>query len=82
MELAQYRKLLRAERIKNEKRVSPEELKNFMNHQGISVTELGEILGVTHTAVVYWLSGHRILSRHMSKLIRLFIKHPNLLREF
>lgn len=63
-------------------KVEAEELADFMNHHGISVRELAEILGVSESAVKSWRCGFREMDLTKSRLIRLFDKRPELLREF
>lgn len=58
------------------------ELQAFMTRHGISQRELSEILGVTENAIRAWLVGDRGISIPLSRLIRLFDKRPQLLREF
>lgn len=67
--------------IENEK-LTPQELQTFMNHHGISVREMSEILGVTVKAVQWWLGGQREISVTNSRLVRLFDKYPQLIKEF
>jgi len=58
------------------------ELKAFMNKHGISTKELGEILGVTLQAVRLWLGGDRGISLTVTRLIAMFEKYPQLIKEF
>lgn len=62
--------------------ITAKEIVAFMNYHGLSVKELSEILGVTGQAIRYWKSGERVTTITISRLIRLFIKYPQLLREF
>ena len=62
--------------------LSAEELKEFMNMHGLTIRELSEILGVSTTAISYWLSGERNISPVSARIIRLFKKYPALLKEF
>lgn len=62
--------------------LSAKELKEFMNTHGLTIRELSEILGVSVTAVSYWLSGDRNVSPVSARIIRLFKKYPTLLKEF
>lgn len=66
---------------KNEK-LTDEELRTFMNKHGLADKELGQILGVTLQAVRLWLGGSRSISVTVSRLVRLFDKYPQLLKEF
>ena len=62
--------------------LTPKELIAFMHHYGISKRELSEILGVTIQAVTFWLKGKREISLTITRLVRLFEKYPQLIREF
>lgn len=59
-----------------------DELTIFMQVNGFNQVTLGELLGVTRQAVSLWLKGQRDISETNSRLLKLFIKYPNLLREF
>ena len=67
--------------IENEK-LTVEELQTWMLKEGISEHELKDLMGVTIQAVRLWLDGRRALSVTTSRLIRLFQKYPQLIREF
>lgn len=67
---------------KNDKTLTPEDLKKFMNFHGVSRQELADIFGVTYRAVEFWLNGSRQISLTNSRLIRIFHKYPQLLKEF
>lgn len=68
--------------MSNDRKITAKELRDFMNHHGLSVKEFAKIFGVTLQAVKLWLNGQREVSLTNSKLIRLFKKYPKLLREF
>lgn len=67
--------------IVNEK-MSPTELKAFMDKHGMSDKELGEVLGITGPAIRWWLLGKREISVTNSRLLRFFDKHPKMIAEF
>lgn len=58
------------------------DLIDFMNSQGFSDKEFASLLGVTIQAVRLWKSGKREFSTTNSRLIKMFIKYPTLVREF
>lgn len=58
------------------------ELQEFMDLHGVSRKELAQILGVTIQGVNLWMNGKRDISLTTSRLVRLFIKYPLLIREF
>lgn len=63
-------------------RLSAEDLVKWMKHQGIDEHELSEIFGVTIQAVKLWVSGDREFSVTNSRLVAMFKKYPQLLKEF
>lgn len=67
--------------IKLEK-LTNKELIDFMNLNGLSPKELGDILGVTVQAVNLWIEDRRVISMTTTRLIRMFQKYPMLLSEF
>lgn len=58
------------------------ELKAFMDKHGISVKEFAQILGVTIQAVRLWLGGDRKVSLTITRLIAMFEKYPQLIKDF
>lgn len=62
--------------------LSVKELRSWMNSEGMSDQELADIFGVSIQAVKLWLNGERDVSTTNTRLIRMFQKHPKLLREF
>lgn len=68
--------------VKPSENLNAEELLSFMNTNGVSKTELSQLLGVTVQAINLWLKGERPISVVVSRLIRLFANHPQLIREF
>lgn len=58
------------------------ELKAFMDKHGISTKEFSQILGVTIQAVRLWLSGHRSISLTITRLVAMFEKYPQLIKDF
>jgi DNA-binding transcriptional regulator YiaG len=59
-----------------------DELNKWMSKNGISDKEMSELFGVTIQAVKLWTSGQREFSVTNSRLVRLFMKYPQLIREF
>lgn len=68
-------------RLEDEK-ITYKELNTFLNKQGFGDKEFANLLGVTIQAVRLWRSGQREFSVTNSRLIKLFIKYPTLMREF
>ena len=75
-------KLHESKRFVNNDKMSVDELTQWMNTNGFSAKELGELLGVTTQAVKKWTGGERDVSVTTSRLIRMFIKFPQLIKEF
>ena len=69
-------------RIAENEKLTIEELQAFMNLNGISNKEFAEIFGVTIQAVKLWLTGKRDFSITNTRIIRLFTKYPQLIKEF
>lgn len=69
-------------RIRKNEKMTPEELKAFMDLHGVSTEELAQIFGVSTNAVTYWLRGTRSISVLVTRVIRLFKKYPKVIREF
>ena len=71
-----------SKRIRTNEKLSAVELNEFMNFNGISIQDFSEILGVTEQAVRLWVKGDRDFSVTNSRLIRMFTKYPQLIKEF
>lgn len=68
--------------VRDDSKLTSDQLVSFMNTHGISIQELSEILGVSNQAVRLWTSGQRDFSITNSKIVRLMMKKPHLIREF
>lgn len=62
--------------------MSAEELKAFMARHALLQTDLAKLLGVTDMAIHQWLHARRGISLPVARLLRLFDKHPSLMKEF
>jgi transcriptional regulator with XRE-family HTH domain len=71
-----------SKRSTDAEKLTGEQVLKFMNKNGISEKEMAEIFGVSIPAVRLWLSGERSFSVTNSRLINLFNKYPELIREF
>ena len=76
------KKIIVPKNVRIKDNLKPEEIKYFMDSQGISAKEMSDIFGVTIQCVWLWLSGEREFSVTNTRLIRLFQKNPTLIREF
>jgi DNA-binding transcriptional regulator YiaG len=62
--------------------MTSKELDAFMKKHGFGEKEMADFMGVTIQGVRLWLSGERAISVTNTRLIRLMIKHPSLMKEF
>ncbi|MGL4560124.1 MAG: hypothetical protein ACRCV5_21710 [Afipia sp.] len=62
--------------------MSPAQLQQFLQANGLTLTQAGELFGVTHGAVSLWLSGQRGVPALVVKCIRLFEINPALMQAF
>lgn len=58
------------------------ELDTFLKKYNLEAPDFAEMIGVTRMAVEHWLSGRRSIAKPYGRLIRLFDRHPHLMREF
>lgn len=58
------------------------EFKNCLIALRLSSSNIADILGMTSTGVDYWIREKREVPDHVVKLMRLFVRNPNLLNEF
>jgi len=68
--------------MSNDERINHNDLIDFMNKNGFSVREFANLLGVTTQAVLLWKTGERAFSVTNSRLLKLFIKYPTLIKDF
>ncbi|MFM6930423.1 MAG: helix-turn-helix domain-containing protein [Bdellovibrio sp.] len=62
--------------------MKPQEIMDFRIQHKMTEKEFAEFLGVTWQAVRLWETGQRSLSETNARLLRLFKRHPNLMKEF
>ena len=58
------------------------EFKNCLIALRLSSSNIADILGMSSTGVDYWIREKREVPDHVVKLMRLFVRNPNLLNEF
>lgn len=63
-------------------KMTPSEFIAFRNKYKKSHAELAELFGVSVQAVAMWENGQRGISETLRKLVVLFDKQPNLMKEF
>lgn len=68
-------------RLQDEK-LTHNDLTDFMNKNGFSDREFANLFGVTVQAVRLWKTGERVFTVTNSRLLRLFIKYPTLIKDF
>lgn len=71
-----------APRVINNEKLTGEELQAFMNKHGFAIHDFAQTVGVTTQAARLWVSGSRGISVTVSRLVRLFDKYPQLIKEF
>lgn len=62
--------------------MNPQNLREFMINHHLSDKALADLLGVTRMAVIQWLGGKRTVSLTVTRLLNMFDKHPELMKEF
>ncbi len=62
--------------------MNPDELLSFLKKYDIGDDDFADLVGVGHTIVKYWLTGERKMSAPTVKLIRIFDRYPQLMKEF
>ena len=62
--------------------LKPNGLIAFRKKHNLSQKELAEILGVTFQAIILWETDQRSISLMVTRIISMFIKFPQLLKEF
>lgn len=62
--------------------MTPAQFKKYRESIGFTQQQMGSLLGVTYQAVYNWELGFRKVPETTVRLIRLFVKFPQLLKEF
>lgn len=62
--------------------MSKTELKAWLLIHKMDAMGLAKLLGVTYMAVVHWVDGRRSVSLTVSRLLRFFNRHPEMIKEF
>ncbi len=58
------------------------ELRIFLKKYDLTQVEFANLLGVTPMAVQHWLTDKRSVARPIGRLLRMFDRKPELMREF
>lgn len=62
--------------------MTAKELEEFMERHEMTAPDIADVLGVTLGAIHHWLVGRRAISLTVSRCLKLFDKHPQLIKEF
>lgn len=62
--------------------MTPSELDLFLKKNGLEADEFAKLIGLTRVAVDHWLTGRRAIAKPYGRLVRMFDRHPELMREF
>lgn len=62
--------------------MNPDNLRAFMITHQLDDRKLAQLLGVTRMAVIQWLGGKRAISLTVTRLLNMFNRKPELMREF
>lgn len=62
--------------------MTPQALQSFIEKYGLNSQDLADLLGLTRMAVDHWLAGRRSIAKPFGRLMRLFDRHPALMKEF
>jgi DNA-binding transcriptional regulator YiaG len=65
-----------------ERTFTKHDVRKFMEDQGLNITTLADLFGVTEQAVKYWLDGQRSVPEPTSRLFLLFQLYPGLKTHF
>jgi DNA-binding transcriptional regulator YiaG len=62
--------------------MSSTDLSAFLKRHGLNGPDFAKLLGVTDMAVHQWLNGRRAISLPITRIIKLFDKFPEAMKEF
>lgn len=62
--------------------MNQQRLREFMLTHHLDDKKLADLLGVTRMAVINWLGGKRTISLTVTRILNLFDRKPDLMREF
>lgn len=75
-------KTANTKRVIEQESLTPLQLKTFMDKHGLAIKEFAALLGITIQCVRLWLNGGRAIPVTTSRLILMFDRYPQLIREF
>lgn len=75
-------KLHESKRVSSNEKMTGKELRDYINLNGFSIKEFSDLMGVTPQAMQMWLNGSRAINITNTRIIRLFMKHPTMIKEF
>ncbi len=62
--------------------MNQQQLATFLAKHKLTDTTLAELLGLTPSAVNHWMVGRRTIAKPYGRLLRMFDKYPQLMKEF
>lgn len=62
--------------------MNKDQLTSFMEKHKLDINKFADLLGVTPMAIQHWLVGRRSIAKPYGRLVRLFDRHPQLMKEF
>ena len=62
--------------------MNAEQLAVFMKKYGMDEKRFAELIGITPSAVTHWLTGRRSIAKPYGRLVRLFDRKPEIMKEF
>lgn len=62
--------------------MNSQDLDAFLKKYQLDPADFADMLGVSPAAVDHWLKGIRSIAKPYGRLVRLFDRHPELMREF
>lgn len=62
--------------------MQPSEIEQFLRKHDLSNIDFAKLLGTTPMSVTHWLKGSRSMSLTMVRLLKMFDRKPELMKEF
>lgn len=59
-----------------------DQLNLFLGKHKLTPEQLADLIGLTKAAVHHWMTGRRSIAKPYGRLLRLFDRMPNLMKEF
>lgn len=62
--------------------MNQDQLKDFMKRHNLDNPALAKLIGLSPSAVSHWVNGVRTIAKPYGRLMRLFDRKPELMKEF